>query len=337
MGRHVVRIAETALALCLAGCAGRPDRQPTADTVLLVSDRGGALRIYELSLEDGAARLVGAPEAADGAYRDSMPARLLDGRIAFVSDRDGTPRIYLASADGSAATPLTQDAPGARAADSCPTPLGRDRIVFARREPGTPEGQARDLYVIRLDGTGLRRITRHAADDFAPAASPDGRAVAFISDRTGKPRLSLIEDIDAADPEVGVVDLSGAGEGSAQPPGELAFVDGSPLFLADGSIVFSRASSGGNPHLFHIGPAGAHDRLRQITHSRTLPFGADEPVLLPDRAILFVTGPVPPPEGRDTPTLHVVYRIEPGGFNLSRVSRERAPYSDYSRGLSILR
>jgi len=190
---------------------------------------------------------------------------------------------------------------------------------------------------VRLDGTGLRRVTHHAADDFAPAASPDGRAIAFISDRMGAPRVSLIPDIDSADPEATVVDLSGAPAGSAPGPGGPAFVDGSPLFLPDGTIVFGRARAGGHPHLYHMGPAGARAGRRQLTDSVTQPFGADEPVLLPGRALLFVTGPVPPPDGVDGPTLHLVFRIDPGGSNLSRVSRERAAYSDYSRGLSAIR
>src|SRR5438093_1466665 len=99
----------TALA-CLSG----PTAPPGAETVLLVSDRSGAWRIDEVSLADGAAREIGRPAAVDRAavdraaggpeaaargagYRDSMPARLPDGRIAFVSDRDGLPRLYLAS------------------------------------------------------------------------------------------------------------------------------------------------------------------------------------------------------------------------------------------------
>jgi Tol biopolymer transport system component len=36
-----------------------------------------------------------------------------------------------------------------------------------------------EVYVVRTDGTGLRRLTRTRADEAAPALSPDGRWVAF--------------------------------------------------------------------------------------------------------------------------------------------------------------
>ena len=42
------------------------------------------------------------------------------------------------------------------------------------------------IYVIRADGSGKRRLTRSGAKDIAPAGSPDGRRIAFASDRDGK-------------------------------------------------------------------------------------------------------------------------------------------------------
>ncbi|MEM7032095.1 MAG: FHA domain-containing protein [Chloroflexota bacterium] len=42
-----------------------------------------------------------------------------------------------------------------------------------------------DIYVVNIDGTGLRRLTRDAADDGLPTWSPDGRAIAFVSNRGG--------------------------------------------------------------------------------------------------------------------------------------------------------
>lgn len=40
-----------------------------------------------------------------------------------------------------------------------------------------------DLYVCRLDGTGLQQLTYHAADDLSPVWSKDGRHVYFVSRR----------------------------------------------------------------------------------------------------------------------------------------------------------
>lgn len=43
--------------------------------------------------------------------------------------------------------------------------------------------QNTDIYVCRIDGTGLTQITYHAADDLSPVWSKDGRFIYFISQR----------------------------------------------------------------------------------------------------------------------------------------------------------
>ena len=40
-----------------------------------------------------------------------------------------------------------------------------------------------DIYVCNIDGTGLRRLTYHAADDLSPVWSKDGNYIYFISQR----------------------------------------------------------------------------------------------------------------------------------------------------------
>ncbi len=83
-----------------------------------------------------------------------------------------------------------------------------------------------------------------------------------------------------------------------------------------------------------MGQSGARAGLRRITDSLTLPFGAAEPVVLDDRTILFVTGPIVDRERRRGPSGFAVYRIALGGFNLTRVTREQVPYSDFTRRLA---
>ncbi len=315
------------LLLALPACAGGPAPPARPSPILVVSDRGGALRIYEES-ERGGARLVGSRDASDPGHRDVMPARLADRRVVFVSDRDGHPAIYLAEADGGA-TRLTTDPPDGPLADSGPAPLGRDRIVFARAESGAP----RDLYIMRLDGSGVTRLTRDPADESAPSGSADGRAIAFVSNRSGADRIYLISDLDAPDPGATAVCLSDVEPVRASGPGA-GSSDGAPAFLPDGSIVFQRTPVGDVPHLFVMGGGGARSGLRQITDSRTLPFGAAEPVALDTGRILFDTGPAYGRAGRGAPVRDAVYWIALGGFNLTRMTRDRAPYSDYTRHLA---
>jgi hypothetical protein len=317
--------------LLLPACPGLPGRGAAGPRSLGVSDRGGAWRVYEIDPAGGAARLIGSRDAFDRSYRDLMPARLPDGRVVFVSDRDGNAEIYLASADGAAVTRLTRDPPDrtlARA-DTDPAPFGRDRILFARSEPGALEAAPRDLWVMGTDGEGLRRLIGGPADDRAPAGAPDGRSFAFVSDTPEGPRVFLTGD----PPGSGPLNLSArAGPGAMAVLGG-RYADGAPAFLPGGSVVFSRGREGEPPHLFVMAGAGGGGGLRQVTDGLTLPFGADEPVPLADGTILFVTGPVVP-EDETGPVRYAVYRIAAGGFNLARVTRADAAYDDFTRRLS---
>ena len=63
-------------------------------------------------------------------------------------------------------------------------------IAFAstRDQPGNAE-----IYVMRRDGTNIRRLTHHPAIDVSPTWSPTGRRLAFTSDRTGSPQIYTMD------------------------------------------------------------------------------------------------------------------------------------------------
>jgi hypothetical protein len=54
----------------------------------------------------------------------------------------------------------------------------------------------RDLWLLRNDGTRLRRLTHDVANDRDPAWSPDGRWLFFNSDRSGVPNVYAIDTTD---------------------------------------------------------------------------------------------------------------------------------------------
>jgi len=49
-----------------------------------------------------------------------------------------------------------------------------------------------DLFIVDADGTSLRPLTRHSADDWNPAWSPDSGWIAFTSNRSGNSDIYLI-------------------------------------------------------------------------------------------------------------------------------------------------
>jgi TolB protein len=51
----------------------------------------------------------------------------------------------------------------------------------------------RDIYTIGVDGSGLTRVTTDQSIDKEPSFSPDGRRIAFASNRSGKFQIHLVD------------------------------------------------------------------------------------------------------------------------------------------------
>jgi Tol biopolymer transport system component len=137
---------------------------------------------------------------------ERYPSYSPDGtQIAFRGDLDlaepsGDEEIYVMNADGTDVRQLTSNADF----DSAPSwsPDGK-RILFERAPAGTftpgTEAQEKDIYVMRADGTHVRRLTDSPGLDEGPEFSPDGTKIAFSSARDGQQEIYVM-DADGSNP-----------------------------------------------------------------------------------------------------------------------------------------
>jgi Tol biopolymer transport system component len=110
------------------------------------------------------------PHTDGGEYPSWSP----DGkRIAFNSNLSGSARMYVVDVDGSRVVDLSSVGEGGQVAWS---PDGRS-ILFASHRDHTDD--YRDIYVMRPDGSGVKRLTH--ANGETPAWSPDGRYIVFAA------------------------------------------------------------------------------------------------------------------------------------------------------------
>ena len=118
------------------------------------------------------------------AVTDSYPSLSPDGQqLLFRSNRSGRGAIWIAKADGSEPR-LFYDDPLAGTEPGTPvwSPDGRT-IVFGMTPTGATDVNESDVYTIKADGTGVKRLTKTAGDDSHPHWSADGKRIFFNSAR----------------------------------------------------------------------------------------------------------------------------------------------------------
>ena len=206
--------------------------------------------------------------------------------VAFVSERDGNPEIYVVTADGRTTRRLTNH----EALDASPawSPSG-DHLAFATARDGNME-----IYLMDENGGSLLRLTDNAAADTEPAWSPDGTQIVFVSERDGNAELYIM-NADGTDPRR----LSD----SSSP-------DLSPAWSPAGDEIVFASRRGESAELFVVKTDGS--ALRQMSNL----FGANGwyPAWAPDGSVVSFTSE------RDNEAL--LYLMDWEGQNVQQLTPE---------------
>jgi tol-pal system beta propeller repeat protein TolB len=170
-------------------------------------------------------------------------------------DTDQSWRIYVMNADGSGAAALSPEGLG----DTAPiwSPDGQ-KIAFVSQRDGNREVYIMDANCASLPagcGQNAVNVTRHPADDWTPAWSPDGKRLAFSSIREGNWEIFVLDTTCFASPEScpdSAVQLTTNGSGNL-----------GPVWSLDGSRIAYSSKAPGNWDIYTMTPGGAD--VRQLT------------------------------------------------------------------------
>src|SRR5947208_2619814 len=149
-----------------------PAFSPDGKSLALTLSKDGNPEIYVYALATATMRRL-----TRNAGIDTEPTWSPSGRqIAFISDRNGTPNVYVMDADGLSVRQLTS---GGFHTQPRWSPKG-DTLVYTAR------GATHDLWIVNVDGSNPRRLTGGTADNQGATWAPNGRHLAFQSNRNGR-------------------------------------------------------------------------------------------------------------------------------------------------------
>jgi serine/threonine protein kinase/Tol biopolymer transport system component len=226
-----------------------PQWSPDGSSLHFVSERSGAPNLWRVSIDLRSGRSSGEPQPVTLPVACSGLSFSGDGsRLAFLraveqsslerldvdpatGERQGQPRTILRSTRNFEGVSVSPD----------------DQWIAGRLLPD------RDLFLVRADGTGMRRITKDSFDDRTPAWYPDGSGLVFSSNRGEGYALWSIRSDGSELRRLTPEDTDCAAWPDWSPDGRL-------LFSGESGSCLWEAESQGSLRLLRVLPQPAEDR-----------------------------------------------------------------------------
>jgi TolB protein len=138
--------------------------------------------IYRVGIRDGTAEKV-----VEGWGIEVSPSVSPDGKkIAFVSNRSGSPQVYVRDAAAASGERRVSYAGGYSTSPSW-SPEGGNRIAFTSQAGGKFS-----LHIVNSDGSDQRLLASGDGDCTDPSFSPDGRYVVYTFQKKGYSELRIV-------------------------------------------------------------------------------------------------------------------------------------------------
>ena len=164
---------------------------PDGRHLYFASDYGGTMNLWRIPVDERTGRATGQHESVTSGVDATMTSPTIS--------RDGQKLVFSSSITSTNPVAIPIDPRSGQAGE--PRFLFRQNGIFAPTSV-SPDGtmlayfgvgQSEDIWVGRVDGTGLRRLTDDAHRDRVPMWSPDGSELLFYSNRSGKYELWTVK------------------------------------------------------------------------------------------------------------------------------------------------